>query len=59
MSRDKDNGGDCYNRVLRGGSWEDNPWKLRSANRQRYVYYDKDNGIGFRLARTLRPREKP
>jgi formylglycine-generating enzyme required for sulfatase activity len=38
-------------RVVRGGSWVDNPWFLRSALRDRYT--DEDSGCGFRLARTL------
>ena len=45
--------GGCSQRVLRGGSWNINPYDLRSASRLRYVadnrYYDN----GFRLARTL------
>ena len=48
-------GGDCSNRVLRGGSWNNKPRFLRSANRFgfsagfRFYYY------GFRIARTLTP----
>jgi len=47
--------GDCNLRVLRGGSWNDFPQALRSADRNwryrdiRYSYF------GFRLARTLTP----
>ena len=44
-------GGDCSGRVLRGGSWDDDPRNLRSAARNttglRYV------SAGFRVARTL------
>ena len=48
-------GGDCGNRVKRGGSWADRPGHLRSACRggrvtdYRYVY------LGFRVAMTLTP----
>ena len=45
--------GNCYWRVLRGGSWYNNPNNLRSADRNRnstgYRYFS----FGFRLARTL------
>ena len=46
-------GADCSRRVLRGGSWVDNPAILRSANR-----YFNDAGArvdfhGFRVSRTL------
>ena len=45
--------GDCSRRVLRGGSWSDLPWSVRSANRFRdgaENWYDND---GFRIVRTL------
>ncbi|MCP4994550.1 MAG: formylglycine-generating enzyme family protein, partial [Gammaproteobacteria bacterium] len=46
-------GGDCSMRVIRGGSWYNDPLGLRSANRD---WSPPDYGsysIGFRLARTL------
>ena len=45
--------GDCAGRVLRGGSWNDAPGFLRSANRFRYSTGDRDSDVGFRVARTL------
>ena len=45
--------GNCGRRVLRGGSWNNDPNYLRSANRSGDTTgYRYDNG-GFRLARTL------
>jgi formylglycine-generating enzyme required for sulfatase activity len=40
-------------RVLRGGSWYSNPQYLRSAFRLRFSPVDRDNFLGFRVARTL------
>ena len=48
-------GGNTSLRVLRGGSWSDIPRNLRAAFRNRYTTDDRDNSIGFRLARTLTP----
>ena len=45
--------GDCSLRVLRGGSWSNNPQDLRSANRNRDHPTSRINNNGFRLARTL------
>ena len=49
------NSGNCAGRVLRGGSWLDEPRNLRSANRSGtttgFRYYE----TGFRVARTLTP----
>ena len=42
----------CSRRVLRGGSWNNNPWSVRSANRNRYWTTLRDYGIGFRISRT-------
>ena len=45
--------GDCFVRVMRGGSWIDFPWGVRSAIRHRRAADDRDNRRGFRVARTL------
>ena len=37
-------------KLLRGGSWYDNPWDCRSANRFRFNAVNGDYLIGFRLA---------
>ncbi|MBK7849361.1 MAG: SUMF1/EgtB/PvdO family nonheme iron enzyme [Zoogloea sp.] len=46
---------DCSNRVLRGGSWDDNPRFARSAVRGWSSTGRRDSDLGFRLARTLSP----
>ena len=46
-------GSDCRGRVLRGGSWSSEPGNLRSANRNRYSAANRDDDLGFRVARTL------
>ena len=46
---------DCDRRVLRGGSWFNNPWSLRSAFRGENTTGFRDNEVGFRVARTLIP----
>ncbi|MCY4572526.1 MAG: formylglycine-generating enzyme family protein [Gemmatimonadetes bacterium] len=48
--------GDCTNRVLRGGSWNGPPWRLRSAYRSGSWAEYREQGnhyLGFRAARTL------
>jgi formylglycine-generating enzyme required for sulfatase activity len=46
--------GDCTRRVLRGGSWLNEPWNLRSAYRYWYVPDWRDYGyVGFRVAQDL------
>jgi len=45
--------GDCGRRVLRGGSWGNNPAGVRSANRLGFDAEGRGNGVGFRPARTL------
>ncbi len=46
-------GGDCSNRILRGGSWSSSPGYLRSANRDGNTTVTRINYVGFRLGRTL------
>ena len=48
--------GDCSRRVVRGGSWNNNPQSLRSANRFLDSTDIRNNDIGFRLGRTLSAR---
>ena len=43
--------------MIRGGSWNNNPANLRSANRNRNTPTNRNNNIGFRLARTLHSPE--
>jgi formylglycine-generating enzyme required for sulfatase activity len=45
--------GDASSRVLRGGSWNDYPGRLRSADRSRDNPTNRYDSIGFRVARTL------
>ncbi len=47
------NGGNCAQRVLRGGSWGSGPGGVRSANRVRSPADDRFNDVGFRLAQDL------
>ena len=47
--------GNCGRRVLRGGSWDDVPWYLRSASRGRDATGNRYDDFGFRVARTLTP----
>ena len=48
-------GGDCEKRVLRGGSWNNVPRVLRSANRIGVSTEYRGHYVGFRIARTLTP----
>ena len=43
-------------RVLRGGSWNNNPRNLRSANRNRNAPENRNNNVGFRVASTSAAR---
>ena len=45
-------------RVLRGGSWNNKPRNLRSANRNRNEAGNRNNKNGFRVARTLDRRSR-
>ncbi len=44
---------DAWSRILRGGSWDDDPHDLRSACRERNSPDDRDFRNGFRVARTV------
>ncbi len=43
----------CRKQVLRGGSWLNKPWNLRSAYRARTSTVKRSGSNGFRVARTL------
>jgi len=40
--------------VNRGGSWNNNPQNCRAANRNNWNPTNRNNNVGFRLARSLR-----
>ncbi|GAM96965.1 serine/threonine protein kinase [alpha proteobacterium U9-1i] len=44
----------CSYRVIRGGFWGSGPQGLRSADRAGFAPVGRDQGIGFRVARTLK-----
>jgi len=48
-------GGDCAERMVRGGSWLMTPPYLRSAGRVGVPVDDHNSDLGFRVARTLAP----
>ena len=45
--------GDCKRRVVRGGSWNDDPRALRAAVRDVRTTRDRHGDLGFRVGRTL------
>jgi formylglycine-generating enzyme required for sulfatase activity len=44
--------GDCGQRVLRGGSWNDDPYFARSTHRYGLIVGNRTFSLGFRVART-------
>ncbi len=48
-------GGNCRSRVVRGGSWNNNPQNLRAAYRNWLTPGNRNNNRGFRVGRTLTP----
>jgi len=49
------NGGNCGQRVFRGGSWGSLPGVLRASNRDWLFAVLRSNDVGFRLAQDLEP----
>ena len=49
-------GGDCNSRVVRGGSWSNGPEYVRSAVRRTFTTHERNDGLGFRVGRTLDTR---
>jgi formylglycine-generating enzyme required for sulfatase activity len=49
-----EDGGECDRRVVRGGSWNDVPGTLRSANRSGLIRFFGTYNVGFRLAQSAR-----
>jgi len=47
--------GDCGFRVVRGGSWINDPQFLRSASRYGVASVNRLGNLGFRVGRTLLP----
>ena len=47
------NAGSCGQRVIRGGSWINDPERLRTSRRYGSIAVDRDINIGFRLAQDL------
>ena len=43
----------CVRRAVRGGSWKDKPWDIRSARRHAHVPDERSSQIGFRIVRTF------
>ena len=46
------------NRVIRGGSWNNNAQNLRSGNRNNDDPGNRNNNVGFRLVSTLQNGQK-
>ena len=49
----EENGGQCGQRVIRGGSWLNSPVNLRSSLRGWDLAGTRDGDVGFRLAQDL------
>jgi formylglycine-generating enzyme required for sulfatase activity len=45
--------GDCTQRVLRGGSWNNEPENLRASNRDRGTTDGRNGNLGFRLVQDI------
>lgn len=49
--------GNGSNRVIRGGSWDNDDWNCRGAYRNANHPANRDNDLGFRLVSSLLRRE--
>ena len=49
----QENGGECGQRVIRGGSWSGYPVYLRSSFRARLNAGSRSDHVGFRLAQDI------
>jgi formylglycine-generating enzyme required for sulfatase activity len=49
-------GGDCNNRIVRGGSWWTDPSNLRSAYRYRNTFASGWDSLGIRVGRSVTPQ---
>ena len=47
--------GDCSGRVVRGGSWGNDPRGLRADGRSLSTPVNRNYDLGFRVARTVAP----
>ena len=47
--------GQCSIRMMRGGSWKDKPWDMRTSHRGLGADDKRSDTAGFRVARTLTP----
>ena len=50
---DRTSGGDCGLRVVRGGSWSNSRWELRSSYRFRFTSVTQSDDTGFRLVQDI------
>jgi formylglycine-generating enzyme required for sulfatase activity len=50
----EESGGQCGERVIRGGSWLDEPVALRSSGWEKAIVDFRSGAIGFRLAQDLK-----
>ena len=46
-------GGNCSQRVLKGGAWNGGAWRLRAAHRKPAKTSTSDYDLGFRVVREL------
>ena len=47
--------GICRNRMVRGGSWGEFEWNIKSSDRYAMFFNDRYSEVGFRVVRTIKP----